>query len=276
MKKHIHRSNETMHHEFCRLGDQRKAILRSTPRPVTPFGGLVVLIEFWRSLRLPEALRSLMPFEYLSPNSIGPVNILLAFWLSVAAGARRFSHANLLRADLALRELLGWSRWPSDDALRAFFGRFDWRHVDAFFPALTRWLLDRLPARHTALDLDSTVFERHGKQQGAKKGYNPRRPGRPSHHPLLAVLAAPVLVLHGWLRSGDTTAGRGVMAFLDEALALLPAGWRITRVRADSGFCSGEFFDYLEERSHPLHRRGAHEWHDQGVLRGHTRVEAHR
>jgi len=251
MKTITHQSNETMHHEFSRLGDSRNAILRSTPRPVTPFGGLIVLIEFWRALRLPDALRSLMPFEYHSPNSIGPVNILLAFWLSVTAGARRFSHANLLRADLALRALLGWSRWPSDDAIRSFFARFKWRQVDAFFPPLTRWLLDRVPARHTALDLDSTVFERYGKQEGAKKGYNPRRPGRLSHHPLLAVLAEPLLVLHGWLRSGDTAAGRGVMAFVDEALALLPAGWVITRVRADSGFCSGEFFDYMEGRSLP-------------------------
>jgi hypothetical protein len=187
-----------------------------------------------------------MPFSYNSPNSIGPVNILLAFWLGVCAGARRFSHAGLLRSDLALRELLGWKRWASDDAMRAFFGRFERRHVDTFFPALMRWLLERLPARQSALDLDSTVFERYGRQEGAKKGYNPRRRGRLSHHPLLAVLSEPVLVLHGWLRSGNTTAGRGVMGFLDEALALLPAGWRITRVRADSGFCSGEFLDYLE------------------------------
>jgi len=248
MKQNTHRSNETMHHQFLRLGDQRKAFLRSTPRPVTPFGGLVVFIEFWRALDLPRVIASLMPFEYRSHNSIGPVNILLAFWLSVTVGARRFAHANMLRADLALRELLGWARWPSDDAIRAFFGRFDWKNVEAFFPPLTRWLLGRVPAQETALDLDSTVFERYGRQEGARKGYNPRRPGRNSHHPLLAVLAAPVLVLHGWLRSGDTASGRGVSAFLDEALALLPAGWRITRVRADSGFCSGEFFDYLEAR----------------------------
>lgn len=50
----------------------------------------------------------------------------------------------------------------------------------------------------------------------------PRRPGRKSHYPLLAVLAELPLVLHGWLRSGNSGAARGVVAFLCEALALLP------------------------------------------------------
>src|ERR671910_757985 len=36
---------------------------------------------------------------------------------------------------------------------------------------------------HT-LDLDSTVFCRYGEQQGSLRGYNPQKPGRPSHHPL--------------------------------------------------------------------------------------------
>ncbi|MDF9827862.1 hypothetical protein M2447_001964, partial [Ereboglobus sp. PH5-10] len=39
---------QSLFHEFY----GRKAILRSTPRPVTPFGGLAVLVEFWRQLDL--------------------------------------------------------------------------------------------------------------------------------------------------------------------------------------------------------------------------------
>jgi hypothetical protein len=40
----------------------------------------------------------------------------------------------------------------------------------------------RAPALGAVLDLDSTVFERYGRQQGSLKGYNPRKHGRPSHH----------------------------------------------------------------------------------------------
>jgi len=53
-------------------------------------------------------------------------------------------------------------------------------------------LISRLPQLEQgySLDLDSMIFSRHGtQQQGAARGYHPRRPGRLSRHPLLAVLA---------------------------------------------------------------------------------------
>lgn len=251
MKTKTCEGDGTMRHQFRRFGDGRQAILRETARAVTPFGGLAVMVEFWRELGLLEVVRTRLPFAYRSPNAIGAAEILISFWLSVCAGARRFAHVNLLRGDVALRELLGWKRLPGDDATRDFFGRFGWKEVETFFPALTQWLLARLPAQAATLDLDSTVFERYGQQEGAKKGYHPRKPGRLSHHPLLAALAEPMFILHGWLRSGNTTAGRGVVAFLTEALALLPTGWSIRAVRADSGFFDGKLLDFLEERQLP-------------------------
>jgi len=53
------------------------------------------------------------------------------------------------------------------------------------------------------------------------------------------------------LRRGDTSAGRGVIAFLTEALSLLPGGWSVRTVRADSGFFDGAFLDFLEARHLP-------------------------
>jgi len=100
-----------------------------------------------------------------------------------------------------------------------------------------------------SLDLDSTVFARHGQQQeGAMKGYNPGRPGRLSHHPLLAVLAESHFVMHGWLRSGNTGTGRGVTEFLKETLALWGDRGLLRVVRADAGFFDKELFTFLEER----------------------------
>ena len=65
------------------------------------------------------------------------------------------------------------------------------------------------------------------------------------------MLAEVPFVLHGWLRSGNTGAARGVVPFLQEALALLPAGWRIRCVRADSGFFEEALLAFLEQRSLP-------------------------
>jgi hypothetical protein len=43
-------------------------------------------------------------------------------------------------------------------------------------------------------------------------------------------------VLHGWLRSGNCGTSRGVVEFLEEALALWQQRQKIRLVRADSGF----------------------------------------
>ena len=112
-------------------------------------------------------------------------------------------------------------------------------------------LLVKCPALGCSLDLDSTVFCREGHQEGAAKGFNPRRKGRKSHHPLLAVLAEAHFFLHGWLRSGNTGAGRGVVPFLQEALALLPEGTWVRTVRADSGFFDQALLEFLEGRQLP-------------------------
>jgi hypothetical protein len=71
----------------------------------------------------------------------------------------------------------------------------------------------RASAQGAVLDLDSTVFERYGHQQGSLKGYNPRKHGRPSHHPLLAMLAEAKVVVHAWLRSANTASARGEKLF---------------------------------------------------------------
>jgi Transposase DDE domain group 1 len=95
------------------------------------------------------------------------------------------------------------------------------------------------------------VFERYGRQQGSLKGYNPRKHGRTSHHPLLALLAEAKLVLHAWLRSGNTASARGVKAFLAETLAKLPPDFRLYALRADSGFFITDFLAELERRALP-------------------------
>jgi hypothetical protein len=230
-----------------------KLKLTQTLRAVTPFGGLASFIAFLQQRGLATRLQQQLPWALTSPNAIPLAHTLTAFLISVICGARRFAHTEMARADRALHALLGLPRWPGADTVRALFHRFTQGTIQSFWRPLWVWLLGMLPVPTTgfSLDLDSTVFQRAGHQQGAAKGYNPRRPGRKSHHPLLAVLAEVPFVLHGWLRSGNTSAARGAVAFLQEALALLPAGITIRCVRADSGFFEEALVAFLEQRSLP-------------------------
>ena len=148
----------------------------------------------------------------------------------------RRAHTVRLRCSLAIRiagrakpePARGWSWQPPAD-----------RH------------LCLLPQARYTLDLDSTVFERYGKQEGSLKGHNPRKHGRPSHHPLLAVLGEAHFLLHGWLRSGNCGTARGVEEFLKEALALWGQRQKIRLLRADSGFFDDKLLSFLEQRHLP-------------------------
>jgi hypothetical protein len=179
-----------------------------------------------------------LPVHLKSPNAIDPGETFTAFLISVVAGARRFAHTALLRADRALHALLGIERFPTDDTIRNLFKRFRQGLVVQFYEPLWAWQLARVPKRAGgySLDLDSTVFERYGEQEGVKRGYNPRKHGRASHHPLLAVWGEAGFILHGWLRSGNTRSDSGVVEFLKEAWAKLERRKWIRVVRADSGF----------------------------------------
>lgn len=240
-----------MQHEFRRIGDSRQAVLRETRRAVTPFGGLVVLVELLRKMGVMEAVRERLPFRYRSNNGSAPEHILLAFWLGVVAGARRFAHLQMLRADRALQELCGVGAFPSDDTVRNFFRRFGQAQVAQFFPSLWQWWFAQQPPRTCLLDLDSTVLQRFGQQEGAERGYNPtRRHGR-SHRPLLAFVSEPTLVLHAWLRAGNAADNRGAVEFLREALASVPPAWTVAGVRADAAFFDQKLLEGLEEKSLP-------------------------
>jgi hypothetical protein len=239
--------------EITALLSDERLILRETQRAVTPFGGVAVFISFLGKIGFAEALRQHMPIRWKSPNHIDPSCTFTAFLMSVLVGARRFAHASLLRGDRALHALLGMDRFPTDDTIRNLFRAFGMGEVQRFYEPMAEWLMQRLPQREGGytLDLDSTVFERYGKQEGSLKGHNPRKHGRPSHHPLLAVLSEAHFLLHGWLRSGNCGTSRGVEEFLKEALALWGQREKIRLLRADSGFFDDKLLSFLEQRLLP-------------------------
>ena len=239
--------------EMLALLSNEGLIVRETQRAVTPFGGMVVFLEYLRRIDLVAQIRRHMPIRWRSHNQIDPASTLVAFLMAVLVGAKRFAHANWLRGDQALHALLGVTRFPSDDTIRNLFRRFGMGEVHQLYAPLAEWQMERLPVRADgySLDLDSTVFERYGQQEGSLKGHNPRKHGRPSHHPLLAVLAEAHFLLHGWLRSGNCGPARGVVEFLKEALALWQQRQTIRVVRADSGFFDDELLSFLEQRRLP-------------------------
>jgi hypothetical protein len=242
-----------MHAHSTQEAPAERLEIEYTVKPVSGWGGLVAVVRYCDRLGLRALLTQALPDGRTSPNQIPAVEIVLAFFVAVLTGATRFAHLERLRADAIVRAILGVGRMPSAMTLTRYLGGFVRSQVEHLTEVLWRFTLARLPAAMlgVVLDFDSTVFERYGHQEGARKGHNPRKHGRPSHHPLLAMLAEAKVVCNVWLRSGNTGTARGVEAFLGETLARLPAAYRLYALRADSGFFVTELLDALEARQLP-------------------------
>ncbi len=224
--------------------------LEYTIRPVSGWGGLWLPFSFFRRIGVGELLARVLPDGRVSPNQVAVVDQVLGLFATILTGGRRFAHMERLRCDEVVKAILGVRRLASAATLTRYFGGFVQAQVEHLSDRLGEFLAARLvcPAEGEVLDLDSTVFERYGQQEGSLRGHNPRKHGRPSHHPLLAFLALSKRIAHVWLRSGNAGSARGVNAFLAETLARLPRQLRIRAVRADAGFFAREFLAELEQR----------------------------
>lgn len=130
---------------------------------------------------------------------------------------------------------------------KRYLNKFSQATNQRVFSELFSWFFSELVFDNYTLDFDSTVMVREGSQEGAAKGYNPKRPGRPSHHPLLAFVSDVRMIANYWLRPGNTSASTNYLSFLEDTLSRLQDK-RVGLIRMDSGFFSGNILGYLEQR----------------------------
>lgn len=217
---------------------------------LTHFGGLVLLERFCQKLRLRYRLQHVVRVPHRA-GDFAPCDLVLALLDVLIAGLRRVSKTQILQYNGTFLACVGLERFPDPSSLRRFLQRLS--------PAAIRQLVrlhDRLraglaprPCSALIFDLDSVVVTVYGHQQGARVGYNPRRKGRRSYHPLLCFEAHRHEFWHGSLRPGDTSANTGAVHFVRRCLAKVPttlARGRV-RLRADSGFFGGKLLGLLEQ-----------------------------
>jgi hypothetical protein len=222
-----------------------------TDTHLTHFGGMVLLQRFCNKLGLRRLLKDAVPAR-LRSGSYRPPDLILALLFAVMVGLRRINKTEILQYNGAFLSLLGLSRFPDQSTLRRFLKRLtpgDIRHLVALHDRLRRVLFP-VPKPRTSLifDLDSVVLTVYGKLPFARVGYNPKKRGRRSYHPLLGFEAHLQEFWHGSLRPGNAASSSGVVAFTQRCLQKAPPtiGRSRIRIRADSGFFGGSFIASLD------------------------------
>jgi hypothetical protein len=216
--------------------------------PLTPLGQAVYFIEFLKVSGVFDALLTDRPLHYTSPNAPNVRDVIGTWVLSVLAGHRRYAHVTALRSDSVLPELMGMRRIVSEDSLRRALAAIPadegltWlqRHLDAC-------VLPLLGERYI-IDIDTTLKQLYGRQEGAVVGYNPKKPGRPSHVHHTYMLAGLRLVMGVETAPGNEHTGAHCTPGLWRLIDGLPRDCWPALLRGDSGIVSENTMREAESR----------------------------
>ena len=219
---------------------------------LTHYGGAWLVQQFCDRIHLRSLLTRYIPIAKRE-GDYHPSKLLLALLFAIIIGLRRISKTETLRYDGVLVEMLALDQFPDAGALRRFLKRVppaNIRQLAQLHDSLRAWLFYLPEKRHSLVfDVDSVVLVVYGHAQGAKVGYNPKKRGRRSYHPLFCFEATFQEFWHGIWRRGDAASSTGIIPFLKVCLAKVPATVKRHRLRfrMDSGFFGKRVVEFLDE-----------------------------
>src|SRR5688572_7310940 len=211
-------------------------------------GQMAFFIEFLTITGLFEDWVKECPLDYKSPNGSSRRDILGTWLLSIVSGHWRYAHVSAMRCDGVNPGLLGMSGVVAEDTLRRGLKAIDesagseWlkRHIGRTVLGLLDcpWILD----------VDVTIKPLYGKQQGAVVGYNPHKPGRPSHAYHSYQVSGLRLMLGVEVLAGNQSHANHTLPGLLRILDGLASHKRPKLVRGDAGLAGEPMLCALEER----------------------------
>jgi Transposase DDE domain group 1 len=218
---------------------------------VTPLGQLPFFIEFLKLGNLLEPWIEDCPLHYTSSNAPSKRDILGTLLLSILSGHHRYAHVTTIRCDHVNPSLLGMDKIVSEDSLRRGLLKIKEEEGIAWlqnhFYKCYQPLLD-VP---WVLDIDTTVKPLYGKQEGAVVGYNPKKPGRPSHTYHTFSLANLRLVLDVEVQAGNEMAASYTSPDLWSLLERIPKHQWPEFIRGDCAFGTDGVMHVAEQKGVP-------------------------
>jgi hypothetical protein len=231
-----------------RRRDPSRIKVGATDASLTSAAGLCGFGRFTRSIGFDRALRRGLRDIKTGPAVVYPMGDQMRTLIDLfVTGEHRVFGLEAAAADPLFAHLAGGSVCAIDTMYRdlarcgdAQVAWFDSLVGEQLVAACTK---SRLSEAH--LDIDTTVEPVAGHAEGAVPGYNPRFPGRPSYHPIVARIAELDLIAGGRLRPGNTTFGADDIPYVETLLARARAAVGrqcVLYVRMDSAADSAEFF----------------------------------
>ena len=168
--------------------------IQFTNKPITAWAGLATIVaKLLEVLEFRSWVESTIPIEEKSNYGKGIYEKVLATFLTILSGGERFSHLSWWsHGSEAIKKTFAVTWLPkASSTLTRFWGTISTQYVSEKRAAAARQLAITIIGwqgiEEDNGNLDSSVLTRYGNQQGAKRGYNPKKRGRPS----LTILCLP-------------------------------------------------------------------------------------
>jgi Transposase DDE domain group 1 len=215
----------------------------------TPHGQLAFFAEYLKVTGLFDEWVAGCPLTYESGNAPEVKDVLGTLLVSLLAGHHRYAHVTGLRGDQVAAEMLGLTQLCSADSVRRGLQSIEEEKGEEWMQAALHRSVAPALDKSWILDVDVTVKPLYGKQEGAAKGYNPHKPGRPSHALHTYWMSNLRMVIDVDTQSGNAHTSAHGRESLSRVLDALTPTQKPFLVRGDCGYGNEAMMSLCEERA---------------------------
>lgn len=214
---------------------------------LTSYAGLYPIINYTEKTGVFQLISDNLHFDNASTEAIKMKHIKTMMALGII-GADKLSRVDLLKNDSIMREGFGVNVTNAENVSR-FLCNFSFKTTqmlrDINFLAFKK-ILKASKLKRITIDIDSTVENVEGNQEGAMKGYNPKKHGNKCYNGLMSFCSELKCFVTGFQRSGNTYTSNGTAEMIKEIIAVLKDDVEDIIFRMDSGYFSEEIIEVIE------------------------------
>lgn len=235
-----------------KIKPQKKKILKEfTGKKITRYAGLSSFAtHIFYKLGLVKDMESLFPSKIENATKFTTTQVLLSIILASLSGINRISKIAIFTNDVLIQTLLNLPKGINKDKFPVILKGLGNRGANLlmeYFLLKTSNFLRKEKLSNITLDVDSSVINVCGNQEGSAKGFNSTKKGSKSYHPLIGFISEFKIVANSWFRTGSAYTSNGICEFVKQTATMFPENIKKVFFRADSGFFNGKLFDLLED-----------------------------
>jgi len=220
-----------------------------TGNNLTRFGGSGLIRRFFNRHTIRQLIDSRVIVEGRRKSKYSTGLIFVSCLYGIFLGYSRPYQMEILSADKVFQKLVGLFSFPVQSTISRFLScvrvSVAKQIASLNFDLLMKFRKGFEGFESITLDLDSHVMPVYGNQQRAGFGYNPKKKGRKSYHPLLCFVGETRDYIGGVFRNGKHHSSYNAVGFVKKLVKKLPGYKKQIRLRADSGFFSRDMIQFL-------------------------------